>query len=360
MRFGGNSVNDRDKFARALPSSGSEILKDSVPASSTRGNCMRGVTLRQLKAFSLIAHHRSFMQAAAELHLTPSAVSLQIKELEESTGLPLFARNGKGVTLTRAGELLLVDVHRALAALQHADDTLTRLRSAATGVVSVGMVSNAKYFLPKVLARFHERHRDVELQLSVGNREQLVDQIRRGQIDLAIMGPPPADLEARSEAFATHPFGVVAAPEHELAYERSITSATLAKEEFIVRESGSGTRAAMEQFFLDARIDPPRVMEMSSNGAIKQAVMANMGIAFLSLHATGLELSGHQLVTLDVVGLPLIRRWYVVDMESSPLSDAAESLRRFILEHGSNSVAQQFGDNLRPSIAVQPEAATAL
>jgi DNA-binding transcriptional LysR family regulator len=100
-------------------------------------------------------------------------------------------------------------------------------------------------------------------------------------------------------------------------------------------------------------------MEMSSNGAIKQAVMANMGIAFLSLHATGLELGAHQLVTLDVVGLPLIRRWYVVDMESSPLSDAAESLRRFILEHGRNSVAQLFGDNLRPSIAVLPEAATA-
>ncbi len=321
---------------------------------------MRGVTLRQLKAFSLIAHHRSFMLAANELHLTPSAVSLQIKELEESTGLPLFSRNGKGVTLTRAGELLLVDVHRALAALQHADDTLTRFRSAATGIVSVGMVSNAKYFLPKVLARFHEQHRDVELQLSVGNREQLVDQLRRGQVDLAIMGPPPADLRARSEAFATHPFGVVVAPEHELACERSIAAASLARQEFIVRESGSGTRAAMEQFFLDARIDPPRAMEMSSNGAIKQAVMANMGVAFLSLHATGLELSGHQLVALDVVGLPLIRRWYVVDIESSPLSDAAEALRRFILEHGSSSVAQLFGDPLRATIALQPEAVTVL
>jgi DNA-binding transcriptional LysR family regulator len=304
---------------------------------------MRGATLRQLRAFSLVARHRSFVQAATELHLTPSAVSLQIKELELAVQVPLFGRNGKAVTLTRAGELLLIDVHRALQALQHADETLARLRDKATGVVSIGMVSSAKYFLPRLLAQFHEQQRDVELNLTVGNREQLLERLRRGQVDLAIMGEPPVELEALAVPFAPQPLGVVAAPEHELACEHSIPVAALAGYDFIVREPGSGTRAAMERFFRAANIEPPRLMEMTSNGVIKQAVIANMGLGFLSLHSAGLELREQLLVALDVVGLPLVRRWYAVNMDGNPLPDAATALRQFILERGGGSIAQQFG-----------------
>jgi DNA-binding transcriptional LysR family regulator len=304
---------------------------------------MRGATLRQLRAFSLVARHRSFVQAAAELHLTPSAVSLQIKELEQVAQLSLFDRNGKSVSLTRAGEALLVDVQRALQALQHADETLARMRGRESDAVSVGMVSSAKYFLPKLLAQFRKLHRDIELRLSVGNREQLIEQLHRGQVDLAVMGEPPLELAAHGEPFAAQPLGIVAAPNHALTRERDIPVAALAQQEFIVRERGSGTRAAMERFFRAAHIEPPRLMEMTSNGIIKQAVMANMGLGFISLHAAGLELRDQLLVAIDVVGLPQLRRWYVVNSDCGPLADAAELLRLYILDHGAGAIAPPFG-----------------
>lgn len=303
---------------------------------------MRGATLRQLRAFALVARHRSFVQAAAELHLTPSAVSLQIKELEQAAGLPLLNRHAKTVSLTRTGELVLADVHRALLALQHADDTLMRLRGQGNAIVSIGMVGSAKYFLPRLLAQFHEQRPDVDLRVSVGNREQLLQRMRNGEVDLAVMGAPPPELAARAEAFATQPLGIVAAPGHVLSAARAIAAAALADQAFVVREAGSGTRAAMTRFFRDARIEPPHAMEMSSNEAIKQAVMAHMGLAFLSLHAVGMELQSRQLVAIDVIGLPLERRWFVTDMESAQLGDAAQDLRRFILDQGGECIAHQF------------------
>ncbi len=318
---------------------------------------MRGASLRQLRAFAAVARHHSFVRAAAELHLTPSAISLQIKELEQAVGLSLFGRSGRAAALTRAGEMLLVDVSRALLALKDADDTLSRLRGAETGVVGVGIVSNANYFMPRLLARFHAAHPNVELRVSVGNREQLVRQLGSREIDLAIMGEPPADLGCRHDPLAPQPFGIVAAPEHRLARESRIPGASLAGLAFLVRESGSGTRAAMDLFFRDAQIVPSRVMELTSNETIKQAVIADMGLAFLSYHTAAVELRSRQLVALDVVGLPVMRRWHVVSLDAESSSDATESLRRFILELGAGVIAQQFEGVLsgRPDEPSAPE-----
>ena len=303
---------------------------------------LRGASLRQLRAFSAVARHGSYARAAAELHLTPSAISLQIKELEQAVGLSLFGRSGRGTSLTRAGELLLADVNRALLALKHADDIVARLKGAETGVVSVGIVSNANYFMPKLLARFHAAHPNVELRVSVVNREQLVRQLGNSEVDLAVMGEPPDGLETRFDLLAAQPFGIVAAPEDPLARERAIPVQMLAGREFIVRECGSGTRAAMDQFFRQARIEPPRVMELTSNETIKQTVIANMGLAFLSFHTACAEIQRGQLVALSVNGLPLMRRWNVVRSEAQPLSEAAQLLRRFILEFGAGLIAHQF------------------
>ncbi len=303
---------------------------------------MRAATLKQLRAFCAAARHKSFARAAEELHLTPPAVTMQIKELEAAVGLPLFDRGAKTVTLTMSGEYLLVYVRRILATLKDAEDAMARLRGAQSGRIVIGMVSTAKYFLPRLLARFRAQHRGVEMRLSVGNREQLVRQLHDNEVDLAVMGRPPRELDTRAEPFAAHPHGVVASPEHPLARAREIQPSALASEEFIVREPGSGTRAAMEHFFREQHLSPPVVMEMTSNETIKQAVIANMGLAFLSLHTAGLEISTGQLVVLDVVGLPLMRRWHIVNLRGKPLSPAAEALRYFVLEQGEALLAGQF------------------
>jgi DNA-binding transcriptional LysR family regulator len=302
---------------------------------------VKGASLRQLRAFSLIARYRSFGRAATELHLTTPAVSLQIKELEQIIGMPLFARDGKSVSVTRAGEMLLVDVNRALLALRDADETLARLRGRESGLVTIGMVSNAKYFLPWLLAQFRTSHPGVELRLSVGNREQLVRQLACGAVDLVVMGAPPGELETSAEAFAPQPLGVIAAPDHPLARERNIPVSTLTRYEFVVRELGSGTRAAMDRFFAGAHVAPMQIMEMTSNETIKQAVMANMGLAFLSLHTACLELQSNLLVALDVIGLPIVRRWYVVSLRHEPLVAAAESLRQLIIADGERLITSK-------------------
>jgi DNA-binding transcriptional LysR family regulator len=303
---------------------------------------MRGATLRQLRAFSLVARHQSFGRAAAELHLTPSAVSLQIKELEQSVGLALFGRNGRASILTPAGEILLTDVNRALRALKDADDAVNRLRGQETGVVSIGMVSNAKYFIPRLLGRFHLVHPGVEIRVVVGNRERLLRHLANGEVDFAVMGQPPRELETRSEPLGPQPLGIIASPDHRLAVERDITAESLVTQEFIVREAGSGTRAAMDRFFHDMHISPTRVIELDSNESIKQAVMGNMGLAFISLHTVSLELQTGMLVMLDVVGLPLVRCWHVVSLESETMSDAAQSMRRFIIDFGGGFIEREF------------------
>jgi len=303
---------------------------------------MRSATLRQLRAFTVVARNRSFVRAAAELHLTPSAVSLQMKELEGAIGIPLFSRNGKGVALTESGEVLLVYVRKALQLLKEADEALTRLNGPNPGLVAVGIASNAKYFLPRLLASFRQSRPEAELRVSVANRMQLVRQLCDGEVDLAIMGAPPREIETRAEAFAPQPLGIIASPRHPLAGRQAIPVELLEDYEFIVREPGSGTRAAMENFFREANVAPMRTIEMGSNETIKQAVIENMGLAFLSLHTVGLEIRTGHLVPLDVAGLPLMRRWYVVTHGGKPPSPPAEDLRQFIIRDGGRLIAEHF------------------
>ncbi len=304
---------------------------------------MKSATVRQLQTFASVAKHSSFARAAKELHLTPPAVSMQIKELEAAVELPLFERSGRSVRLTMPGEYLLVYARRALATLKEAGDVMARLRKVQGGRVTIGMVSTAEYFLPRLLARFRSEHPAVEMRLVVGNREQLSRLLHDNEVDLAVMGRPPREFDTRAEPFAAHPLSIIASPEHPLARRREIAPKALDAEPFIVREPGSGTRAAMEQFFREHRIAASPIMEMTSNETIKQAVIANMGLAFVSLHTVALERSVGQLAVLDIAGLPLVRRWYIINIQAKPLSPAAEAFRYFILERAEALLAEQFG-----------------
>lgn len=309
---------------------------------------MREPTLRQLRAFVEVARASGIGRAAQALHLTQPAVSMQVRDLEAAVGLPLFERAGKGMRLTTTGEYYLVYARRIFATLKEAEDTIARLRGLKGGRVLIGMVSTADHFLPRLLARFRGEHPGVEIRLQVGNREALVQALLGNDVDLAVMGRPPEALSARAEPFAAHPLGIVAAPSHPLARRRALPASALSQEPFIVREPGSGTRAAMEAFFEEHRVRPTVTMEMTSNETIKQAVLADMGLAFLSLHTVAQELEAGQLAVLDVAGLPVVRRWHLVHLPARPLSPAAEAFRYFVLEEGERLLAQLFG-RLRPA-----------
>ena len=293
------------------------------------------VTFRQLVVFTEVAQQGSMSRAAARLHLTPPAVSMQIKEIEAQVGLSLFDRHGRQATLSTAGEYFLVHAKRLLANLKEADNAMARFKRLEHGLLTIGIVSTAKYFVPQLLARFHKEHPGVEVRLRVaGNREQLVALMQAGEVDLSVMGRPPKEVATRAEAFAAHPFVFVCPPQHPLLNVGQPPVSALADCAFIVREHGSGTRAAMEAFFAEHRFEPRITMEMSSNETIKQAVMAGMGLSFLSLHTIGLEVRTGLIQLLDVAGTPVMRMWNIVHLQSKVLSPAAEAFRYFTLEHG--------------------------
>lgn len=300
------------------------------------------VTFRQLAVFSEVARQGSVLRAAEALHLTPPAVSLQIKELESQVGQLLFDRSGRRMSLTTSGEYFLFYARKLLATLKDAGDTMARLSRLESGRLTIAMISAAQYFLPQLLVRFHAEHPAVDVRLRLGTRPELGAMMQAGEADLCVMGRAPRDLACRAEPFAAHPHVLVTAPEHRFARAEAVPVAALADEPFIVREAESGTRAALQEYLEEHRIQPTYVMEMPSNEAIKQAVMAGMGVSLLSLHTLALEWRSGLIAAPAVEGLPIVRRWNLVSLSGKHLSPAAEAFRYFMLEYAEAHLAGLF------------------
>jgi DNA-binding transcriptional LysR family regulator len=292
------------------------------------------VSLRQLRVFEAAASSRSFSKAAEILHLTQPGVSMHIKELEANAGLPLFERIGRKLYVTEAGQELLARARDILRALKEAEDTLDGLKGLRRGRINLAVVSTAKYFVPQLLAQFGRNFPELEIRLAVNNRNSVIEQLIANEVDLAIMGRSPESLDTVAEPFAQNPHVIIAAPSHRLAGVRRLPVEMLAGESFIVREPGSGTRQAMQHFFDDLHVVCNVAMEMASNETIKQAVMAGMGVSFISRHTIELELQTQRLVVLDVRGTPIIRHWHVAHLAKKRLSPTASAFKQFVLTHG--------------------------
>jgi len=304
---------------------------------------MKNLTLRQLKVFLSVAKHLSFTRAAEELYLSVPAVSQQIRELEGDIGLRLFERYGrKNVELTTAGEYLITYAKRILLTIKEADITMKQLHGTGNETLTVGLVSTAKYFLPQILAEFKNEYGIIKIKIEVRNRFQLIELIRDGSIDIAIMGRPPKELEVRAEIFAIHPHVFIASPNHWLSKKEGIHPSMLNQVEIISREAGSGTRNLMQTFFETHSVKPIISMEMSSNETIKQAVIADLGISFVSLHTLGLELLHGKLNILDIEETPVDRMWYLVALSNHKKSRVAQAFKYFMLERGTNILEKIF------------------
>src|SRR6185295_14038078 len=268
------------------------------------------------------------------LHLTPPAVTLQMRQLEESAGLPLLERSGARLEATQAGLEIANAAQRVELAIADCIEALNSLRGLKGGRVSIGVVSTAKYFAPHALGAFSRAFPSVEIRLEVGNRSSIVAALEANTLDLALTGRPPEHLEVDRAPIGAHPHVIVTRPDHELARRRRLAAAVLADETFLVREPGSGTRNLMERFFAESKVAPRIGMEMASNETIKQAVMAGLGIAFLSAHTVSAELADGRLALLDIAGLPVVRQWFIVRLARRRLLPAAQALRQFLIDEG--------------------------
>ncbi len=295
---------------------------------------MKDATVRQLQIFEAAARALSFSRAAQLLHLTQPAVSMQVRQLEHFAGVTLFERTGRRLQLTDAGDELVLHARAVLRALEDADEAFAAMKGLRGGRVRLAAVSTAKYFAPRLIARFTQTHPGVQIRLQADNREAVVRTLAGNDVDLALMGRPPSDIDLVAVPFADHPLVVIAPPGHPLARHRQVPIEALASETFLVRELGSGTRTAMERFFQERGI-PLRVgMEMPSNETIKQAVMAGLGLSFISLHTIALELSTRLLTIVRAPGLPVMRAWNVVHRKERRLSPASEAFKEFVLQNG--------------------------
>lgn len=306
-------------------------------------NFVRTLTLRQLQIFVVAARHLSYARAAEELHLSPPAVSMQLRQLEDNVGLPLFERMGRGVSLTDAGEMLVHHALRVLGEIKDAEANLQSLLGAEVGTISVGLVSTAKYFMPKLLAKFSQEHPGVNVEFTVGNREVLLQRLQDNAIDLAVMGRIPLEIDAHAEPLATHPYVLIGPASHALSAARRFDLHELRHETFLLREEGSGSRRVAEEMFKNHLFQPARSISMGSNETIKQAVMAGMGISLISMHTLPLELKTGEVCLLDAIGTPIERTWYVVHMNSKRLLPAGQKFRAFLMDNASLSLRQDYG-----------------
>lgn len=295
---------------------------------------MKALTLKQLRIVEAIARTGKVGAAASIVGVTSPAVTLQLQLLEDRIGLPLFDRARSGMVLTEAGQILLDTAHRIEAELRATTESLEGLRGLHHGRVSVGVVSTAKYFVPAILGDFRRLHPDIAITLFVGNREEVIASLAAFDSDLVVMGTPPAGLDTVTEVIGDHPHVVIAGPRHPLVRRTRIPLSALSTESFLVREAGSGTRMLMERIFGEAGIVPNVAMEMASNETMKQAVMADLGIAFISAHTIASEAESERLAILDIEGLPARRRWQVVRHAGKRMMPAAAALWDFIESDG--------------------------
>jgi len=295
---------------------------------------MRNATLKQLRVLAAIAKSGKITCAAKDLGVTPPAVSLQLKLLEKSAGMPLFDRSSQGLRPTDAGSYMLETQARIASALAECDEGLQQLKRLGRGRVSIGIVSTTKYFAPLALAAFSRENPSIELELLVAHRDEIIGALSSLKLDMAIMGRPPNTIELERQVIGDHPHVIIAAPDHPRANKSRVPLRSLFNDTFLLRESGSGTRILTDQMLAKTDLAPRFGMEFGSNETIKQAVMAGLGVAFISAHTVAAKVAQGRMIVLSIKGLPVVKKWYVLRSKAKHLLPRGTALWEFLIKNG--------------------------
>ena len=295
---------------------------------------MRPYTLKQIQTFLEVARQKSVSKAAERLFITQPAVSMQIRQLEDAFGLALLEPVGRNIRLTQAGTVFLEHAQAAMGQLKDLESLMAEHIGLKKGRIDLAVGSTAKYFIPMLLVQFGKLFEGINVQLQIDNRENVLGLLARNEADLVVMGRAPKELDCAAVAFATNPLAILAAPNHPLVRRKQLPFSALADYKFVVREEGSGTRAAMERLFAKNKTPLHVEMEMPSNETIKQAVMAGMGLSFLSMRTLRHELASGHIALIDLQDMPPAGHWYVTHLSQKKLSPAALAFKDFLIEQG--------------------------
>lgn len=300
---------------------------------------MNQATLHQLKVFEAAARHGSFTRAAEELFLTQPTVSMQIKQLTKSVGLPLFEQVGKRLYLTEAGRELFATCRQIFETIAQFEMKVADLKGLKQGQLRLAVVTTAKYFVPRLLGPFCQLYPGIDISLQVTNHEQILERMTSNLDDLYIMTQVPENVDVNYQVFLENPLVVLAPANHPLVGEKDIPIEKLNGEAFIMREPGSGTRRAVQKLFDENGVSVKVKLELGSNEAIKQAIAGGLGISVLSRHTLIPDVESGELVILDVQHFPIKRNWYIVHPSGKQLSIVARTYLDYLID-----AVQQFAD----------------
>lgn len=304
---------------------------------------LRHITLHQLRLFNSLGKHFSFTRAAEEMSLSQPAMSIQIKRLEESIGMPLVEKVGKRLFLTEAGRELFDASRDVLDRLRVLNEDMIGMEEGIKGPLNLAAITTAKFFMPHLLGSFLRDYPGVEPTISITNQSKVIRRLEENLDDLVIMGRMPNNMELEAAYFLDNPLVVVAPANHPLVGRKNIPLERIAEERFLSRELGSGTREAYHRLFAEHGLDISTYMELGSSEAIKQAVMAGLGLSVLSKHNLHLELEAGVLAVLDVQHFPMMRKWYAVHLKSKKLSNTSKRFLDFLLKDGAR-IWQEIND----------------
>lgn len=304
-----------------------------TPPAAMPNYLIRYATLRQLQVFEAIVRLGSFTRAAEELFLTQPTVSMQIKKLADSMGLPLFEHVGRNVRPTEAGQELYQSCRKIFETLANLEMKIADIKGIKQGRLRLGVITTAKYFAPEVLGEFCQLYPGIEVALKVSNRNRIIERIYANEDDLYIMGQAPSDqIDVEAFPFAPNPLVVMAPRDHPLVGKKNVPLSRIAEEPFILREPGSGIRDATLKVFDQAGLRPQVRMELGSNEAIKHAIVGGLGLSVQSLHTLTLEGPDGPVAILDVEGFPIMRQWFLVYPRGKELSLVAQAFLDYALE----------------------------
>lgn len=300
-------------------------------------------TFRQLRLFLALADTGSVTSAARVMHVTQPTASMQLKELSNSIGLPLFEVISKTVHLTPVGIELAKTARLMTSEWESFEQLVANMRGLRTGSLKIAVVSTAKYFIPKLLGSFCHKYPDVDLALEVLNRDGVIRRLEQNMDDMYIMSMPPSNIEINDEIFMPNPLVMIAEKNHSLANVPSISIDDLKTERFILREMGSGTRMAANLHFKKNKFQPNIRLELGSNEAIKKAVAGGLGIGVMSMHALDEYYIQNELSILDVKDFPLHSNWHIVTARGKKLSPIAQVFHDHLISEDKESWEASIG-----------------